>query len=396
MKNKGFLKVRVYPSLDFTLGSSDVPKKDTTPCSTEITEDSYRVGYKSLPFYEISTNERLNQQAMNQSVPENMTPDQAVKLLNAYESAYLKQVESGDTAAAAATIDKIERLASCPSLMGLSVAINSHKPVRRQRGLTGITPYGKRMVRSGAAILERNHGRECLTLGTCTLPPLSPDEWERVCLGWSDIVRKFFQELSRELIRRGLSDDYVQVTEMQERRFSQSGDVGLHLHWLIQGRKTRSHDWAFTPAEVRDIWRRILSNAIGRDPDCTAATRIESLRTSCLQEMGKYLSKGGTAIKAVVAAGKSHLLPPSWWGSAKGLKSQVQSSIIQISGLAAVWLDSRLKEMKRDGQIWYVDIWIENDGREFRAGAVGRFCSQAACDEILEARDVLETVEWGL
>lgn len=392
-KQYSLLKVRIYPSLDFTLGTSAPPKPDNTSCSTQITEDVYRDGIFEKKIQTVATNERVNQQEISRKHGGNLGPEKITALLEAQEGRYLECVENGDIQGSQAAIDAIERLSVAPSLMGLSVASISHKPPRKQRGLGGITPYGKRLVRSGLAILEREHGRECLTLGTCTLPALSPDEFEVICSNWSEVVRQFFQEVGRELERRSLPADYVQVTEIQEKRFNSSGDVGLHLHWVIPGRANRYADWAFKPAEIKALWQRILSNQIGRDPDCEASTRIEKPRTSLAQELGKYLSKGVDVIKAVVKCGKAHLLPSAWWGASKVLKSEVKSAIVEINGPVAIWIDRNLKALKSEGKLWYVDIWVENDGREFRAGAVGRFNTQEECDLLIEFRDVCESCE---
>jgi len=53
---------------------------------------------------------------------------------------------------------------------------NYEKPERGRRGLHGITPYGKRMVRAAAAILQQRHGKENLTFGTLTLPDFDKDQ----------------------------------------------------------------------------------------------------------------------------------------------------------------------------------------------------------------------------
>lgn len=391
MNQIGLLKIRIYPSLDFTLGSTSPAKADKSQCSTNISEDVYRDGIYERKVYEISTNERINQAKVKQVANGNLGEEKAIALYEAYEQKYLQAVETGDIEGSQQAIDQINRLMGAPSLLGLSVATNSRKAPRKQRGLNGITPYGKRLVRSGLAVLEEEHGRDCLTLGTATLPALTEPEFENVCTSWSEIVRRFFEEIARELDRKGLPSDFVQVTEIQEKRFNSSGEVGLHLHWVMPGRKTRYEHWAFTPDEIRSIWQRILANVIGRSPDCTSATRIEKPRSSLVQELGKYLSKGVTAIKAVVKAGKAHLLPSAWWGSSKHLKREVKSSIVEINGAVAIWIDRHLKQMKEEGRLWYVDIWVENDGREFRAGAVGRFNSREECDELIEFRDICLT-----
>lgn len=392
-KQYSLLKIRIYPSLDFTLGSSSPPKADVTRCSTEITEDAYRDGIFERKVLSVSNNERIDSQKVAQVANGNLGEDKAIALLNAYEEKYLESVANGDVQGSQAAIDSIERVMKAPSILGLSVATISHRPPRKQRGLSGITPYGKRLVRSGLAILEEKHGRESLTLGTCTLPALTSDEFETICSNWSEVVRQFFQEVSRELERRSLPAEYVQVTEIQERRFNQSGDVGLHLHWVIPGRRNRYADWAFKPDEVRSIWQRILKNMIGRDADCSASTRIEKPRSSLAQELGKYLSKGVTAIQAVVKAGKAHCLPSAWWGASRALKSEVKTAIVEVNGAVALWIDRHLKEMRDEGRLWYVDIWVETDGKEFRAGAVGRFNSREECDQLLEFREICESCD---
>lgn len=394
MKNpSSFLKVRIYPSLDFTLGANVPPKKDTTQSSTEIQEDSYKLGYRDYKFYEVSNNDRIEKRELDKKALGNLGEEKIYQLLEAQERRYQECIENNDLDGSKAAIAQIEKLIVAPSLLGLSVATNSHKAPRKQRGLGGITPYGKRFVRSGLAVLEDKYSRECLTLGTATLPALSSEEFEKVCSNWSELVRQFFQELGRELVRKNLAADYVQVTEIQERRFNQSGDVGLHLHWVMPGKRVRGDNWAFTPTEIRGIWQRLLTNIIGREVDCTAATRIEKPKKSLAAELGKYLSKGVTAIQAVVQAGKSHLLPSSWWGSNKSLKTEVRSQIVEISGAVAIWIDRNLREMKAENRIWYVDIWVENSGQEFRAGAVGRFNSRAECDELLELREIFESCD---
>lgn len=386
-KQYSLLKVRIYPSMDFTVGATMPPKRDTSQCSTEITEDYYRDGIFQRKILAVENNERINSHALAKAAIGNLGDKKAIALFNAYEQKYLEAVKSGDVEASQRAIDQIERLLKSRSLLGLSVATISHKSPRKRRGLGGITSFGKRMVRSGAAILESEYGRECLTFGTATLPALTDEEFQAVCSSWAEVVRQFFQELTRELERRGVPTDYVHVTEIQEGRFERNGDVGLHLHWLSPGKASRYDHWALAPHEFRDLWARILKNVIGRDVDCSAATRVETPRSSLLQELGKYMSKGVSVIQSVIKAGKESQLPSAWWGASKFLKSEVKTSIVEICGAAALWVDRHLRALQDEDRIWYVDIWVENDGREFRAGAVGRFNSRDDCDQLLKFRD---------
>lgn len=376
----GLLKTRIYPSLDFTNGPNHPPRKDGFKDSaTRIEEVSYWNGYKTVTHYEVSTDEGSVDRALQARGQKLLTDSQRLELFNAYE-------EAGDYDRAIALVDSAASIPDSP--MGLSVASNSHN-LGTKRGLKGITPYGKRLVRSAAALMEEKHGRRCLTLGTCTLPALEPDELKLVCRSWADLVRKFFQELQRLLIRKGLDSDYIQVTEIQEKRFEKWGQVCPHLHWIIHGRKSPRSDWSIKPHEVRSIWERLLSNLIQRPVDGTAATRIESPRKSLLAELGKYISKGTKIIRAIIDSGMTDSLPSAWWGCSKSLKAQVKQRIIEDCGELSVWLSRNLERLRQEGKVWFIHIYRRFVDRqtglvtEKHVGTVGRFNSIAVLNEVL-------------
>ena len=260
------------------------------------------------------------------------------------------------------------------SAMGLSDVVNSHKlnNKKAKRGSKGISSNAKRLVRSSLTLLEKQFGRGCLSFGTATLPPMETHELEKVCLDWANIVRKFFQELTRLLDRRGLSQDFIQVTEIQEKRYLAWGQVCPHLHWIMQGRQNLRSHWAITPEEIRSLWERILSNCLGRSIDGKAATRIEKPKKSLAVELGKYMSKGGKLIKQIASSDKAHLLPSSYWGSSKALKKQVKAAIkIIVGDECEAFIDS-LESLKANGLASYIHIFIEmEDGFNLCIGLVG-------------------------
>lgn len=245
------------------------------------------------------------------------------------------------------------------------------------------------MIRSAAAVLEEKHGRRCLTFGTCTLPPMEQHEFDLVCLGWANLTRKFFQELQRMLSRKGLDTDYVQVTEIQEKRFERWGQIAPHLHWIVQGRKVARSQWAIAPNEICSLWQRLLSNVLGRVIDGSAATRIEAPRRSLLAELGKYLSKGSKIINRIAAAGHADKLPTAWWGCSKALKAEVKRRIVEDSGELTIWLCRNLKRLRTEGKVWFTHIYQEfidpqtGIRREIHVGTVGRFNSRAFMQEVL-------------
>ncbi len=278
--------------------------------------------------------------------------------------------------------------------LGLSHATNSHKPStsgnekvpkdRDRKGLKGISSLGKKMVRSGAAYLEIRHGKRNLTFGTLTLPPLNEEDFLKCCQNWHDLKRKFSQELSRILERRGLDPSWVDVTEVQQSRFLKTGEVGLHLHYLHQGKMPGKH-WAIGCEEIKNLWARLLQNLLGHDVDCSAATRIESVRKSAKGYLGKYMSKGGEIIELVKAAGKSDYLPHAWWGISHGLRKIVKDNIVILNEKTQNLIVDNIQALKDSGYIaWYypiyTTIWFENESEEILIGYVGGFSNFESFD----------------
>ncbi len=390
---RSYLKLTYRPDGSFAIGASVPPRKDSQPSATEISTDTWWNGYKDVSVHHVQTNHAAIERQLASSHPGTLTDDQRARLFDAYESA-------GQYEPAIALAEFAGREPGQP--MGLSVATNSHKSrPRKKRGTSGITSRGKWMTRSAGAILERDAGKECLSLVTCTLPIVTEAENRSICESWSDLVRKFFQEVGRLLTRKGLSTNYVYVTEIQERRFERYGQVAPHLHALFQGRLSKRCQWAISKAEIRALWERILSNHLNRPVDGGAATRIESPRKSMVKELGKYLSKGCKIVDAITEAGKADLLPSSWWGASKELKAKVNAEIVVYKGDVVNFILKNIDRYKMQGLLAYRHIYTEfvdhqtGIRREIRVGTVGFFRNNSAMSEILkefENKQVLQLV----
>lgn len=255
--------------------------------------------------------------------------------------------------------EKLAYLPSQSSPMGLSIAVNSHKlKEKAPRGQKGITSNGKRMVRSCAAVLEKRAGHhDVMTFGTLTLPNLSEDELLHVSSNWSELIRQFFQELRRLLKRRSLPTDYVQVTEIQEQCYLETGLVRLHAHFVYQGRQNRRSHWGIRPSEVKNLWGRLLENLLGHEVYREAATSIQRAKKSLAQELGKYLSKGGRLIQQIIQDGKAEYLPSDWWGAPLALKQSVKQQIQEYGGEVAGHIMDNLNYLERSGDItWFYKL----------------------------------------
>lgn len=241
------------------------------------------------------------------------------------------------------------------------------QPKRRAYGRRGITTYGKRMVSSSAVILEKEWGRRCTGFGTLTLPPMSVQQELHICANWSKLVNRFFEELRRHQRRHGVDSRYVHVTEIQEKRWQETGSLGLHIHFLYKARKhAYSKDWHVCADWCRDTWRRILANSLGvsaleiSKPRC----QLEIVKKSASGYIGKYLSKGGKVLEDIekVSEGQA-VLPRSWWGLCDILRDDVKKQIIRLDSRmsALLW---KLVSLRNSSYFSYTkcveitsDIW---------------------------------------
>lgn len=281
-----------------------------------------------------------------------------------------------------------------PSL-GLSDATNSHKsPPQKvkktqKRGSGGISNYGKRAVRNFCYLLERDHTRNNLSFLTATLPAfMSRDELLLICKHWSELVRQFVQELRRILRRRGYCEDMVYITEIQEDRYRDRGEVAPHLHLVMVGKKHRwQKGYAIEKSEVRALWERLLSNFLGRPVTCAAATRVERPRKSLQAEFGSYLSKGGKIIKQIIDDGNGDFLPSAYWGGSRNLKIMFKKETKILTGLAAQRFVDNLQDLKGLDLVYFKPImWFCAEiGREITIGFVGWIRDIGVVSEFLEA-----------
>lgn len=269
------------------------------------------------------------------------------------------------------------------------------KVKRAKRGAKGLTAQARRAVRSCAVLLEEQYGLDCLSLATCTLPPLSPSELALVCKEMSRLVRVFMQRLTRVLERSGLSPDYVAVVEIQEKRYRSWGQVCPHLHFVFQGRASRLDDWAIRPVDLRRMWEETLFNILGRSVDSSAATRIEKPRKSLRKELGKYLTKGGNLLKDIIAAGLGDHLPSTWRYQTKALRDAEKARRVEVLGDVPRILWQSLDRYQAAGLLWYrlveVDLYdpASGIGRKICVGVAGRFSFDWVLPCLLEGGDPL-------
>lgn len=248
---------------------------------------------------------------------------------------------------------------------------------RGKYGGKGITGYGKKMVRSGAKILQEEWGLKCTGFGTLTLPSFSYEDMATIADSWGVLVKRFFEEFKREQCRNGGDERYVCVTEIQESRFINSGELGLHIHFVYKARQSAyDTNWFISANWCRHTWRRILANRLGHvcadipSPRC----ELKLVRRDAAGYLGKYMSKGGKILARIKEAMPALALPGQWWGCDAGTRRDIKGRIIRLDSVCAGSFWSRAMQLPLLPQIYFtrpVEITSETFGIR-RVGLVGR------------------------
>lgn len=380
-RSRSNLIAKLFPDGTFTTGRSQPPKVDSqyNPLEGIASHKTFYGATKvSIPARQPEADadpETLERIALDFEKSGNQ------EMANYFSDRYASEILSGKH-----HIENGDRLVvddddlAVPPL-GLSDATICHKSPSKnglksaKRGSKGITAYGRRRVRCACALLEQKYTKNCLSFLTATLPAFSnADEFKLICANWSYLVRAFVQELKRILQRRGYPVSMVWVTEIQEDRYRDSGEVAPHLHLVMIGKRSRfDKQWAIAKGEVRSLWERLLGNLLDRVVTCQAATRVERPRKSLQGEFSSYLSKGGKMIEQIVKDGKVDQLPASYSGCSDNLKKAIDSRTKIMKGKDAEEFIDSLEDMKQAGLLFYkpIIIYAKNLGKEITVGFVG-------------------------
>lgn len=219
--------------------------------------------------------------------------------------------------------------------LGLSTSVKAHKPPQpassRHRGFKQQTTYSKRMVRNCVAKMERDYGKHNLAFGTYTLPELLHYELKVIQDNWCEVTRQFKQAIERDLERAGIKPEVVYVTEIQEQRYEETGDVLPHIHAVFQARKSRYHPYAISKERNSEIWNRVISNVLGRRIEIPSGASIQQVKKSAERYLSKYMSKGGKLAQKITQKGSIGWLPKSWWGATLSLRNWVKANVRILS-----------------------------------------------------------------
>lgn len=274
-------------------------------------------------------------------------------------------------------------LSECPKLsQGTETPhddTQSVKPARKRRGLKGLTRKNAVLVRSAVDVMNHVYGKRRLVMLTCTIPTLSSRAaHEALNRQWAEIVRKFIQELQRELVRDCLPESITAVTEIQDERLTRRKLLCPHLHIIFCNRHPHGK-WVLSTEKVSEIWNRIIANHTNAVVNNKASTNIEAIRKNPKHYLTKYMSKG-TSIKKAIEYGLEDQLPTTWHYVSPDLKQAVSNSREKLTSAVCDFIEKNLQKLKDLGYIrGYHRIEIDytepdtNFTRKVLVGVIGCF-----------------------
>lgn len=215
-----------------------------------------------------------------------------------------------------------------PSTLGLSTPPNCHIQKMRKYGLRGISSKARTFVKESAYVLHRRYPRR-LGFYTLTCPYTDEQSIYLYNQNINYIVRSYFQELKRAYEKQGCCWSYIAVIEIQTERYDNTGVPALHIHYISPCYVAGSTSFVLTSDEIRDIWRRVLGNTMGRRVDCSAAVDSQVIYKSAAGYIAKYLSKG-TSCVSFLAVNCPDQLPSQWWSCSNNVRMATKMVIMPL------------------------------------------------------------------
>lgn len=208
-----------------------------------------------------------------------------------------------------------------PPPMGSSEAVNSQKTVRTPRGTKGLTDHGKRLIRSGSAVIKTLFTRKKLAFWTLTVPWKDLNALRIIAKKASQILRLLQAKIRYHLEARGYGNFMLGVWEFQKRG-------ALHLHIILPA-KAKNGEWLLDidKGEPEKLWAdtlRTICPELGEPATWAASSSIEVLRKDPGYYLSKYLSKGSECVQDIPP-------PSAWYFCSEKLRSLIAERTIRLS-----------------------------------------------------------------
>lgn len=343
------LSGKIYPDLSFTIGAVPKPKKRAEDKEYDRLREAQ---YDS--FYETVSTYRGRETVETRFISKPYEKNQSVFPCPYQSGAIRVEVLDGCTPVLVPLKDVsvgcldaiIER-----SPLFINGAESSRKSTLSY-GKNGITKYGRRVLENTALLLERKYGRKCLGFGTTTLPDMAVGTLKYLLANWGEVVRRFFQKLTRITAKVNCPFIYVGCTEIQPRRFGRTRLPVPHLHFVYISRFDISNGYLLSADEDYAAWNEAVNEVLAKggflplmgEYGHVGSLHLTAVRKSASAYIGKYISKGAKEVKAMQDEGYTDF-PRQWWFACMQCKEMFNASITPISGDNTWYIFTNLSEL---------------------------------------------------
>jgi len=254
------------------------------------------------------------------------------------------------------------------------------KPPKKY-GLNGITKKGKKVTSNCALLLQQKYGKSRIGFVTCTLPGYSSEVLAVIAEQWSEIVRKFYQQVRRDLKKQKAPLEYVGVTEVQEKRWKKDKAIALHLHFAYVARPANKKGFYIDSHRFREIWEKVINKTLEKKDllhgcnqrSFNASIDCVIVKKSVAGYLGKYISKGCKVVDNIIEQGLQQSLPGQWWTASMQLKDRLKRKIIVINPDYAKYFMYAIEELVKGKMVErYMEVFVDFGEREYRIGLCGK------------------------
>lgn len=261
---------------------------------------------------------------------------------------------------------------------GLVVPVKNHKA---PKGAKGMTSAARRTVRQGTYLLEETYGYENLTLFTGTLPGSSTEDCVKALADWSEICRRFIQEVRRLLLRRDFAPFIVGATEIQPKRFEATGQPWPHLHLVFPSRQAGR--WVISGKEIKGLWASIAARRLGLVEQSFAVSgRVDRFknRGAVGRYLSKYLAKGQTQEVLAVLDDDRYPRVRNWHHCSHDLTNAIAACTSKLTYTVSKMLYAIAAQRSEGCTVWaeIADPYSGNDLNTKPLGFIGSLDKQMA------------------
>jgi len=252
-------------------------------------------------------------------------------------------------------------------------------------GRRGMTGYGRNMVRSVGALIDRFYPHHRVTFATVTMPELPQRERTELARVWPRLVNELQKWLKRRLEKKGLPLVVLSVSEIQTGRLEAHEEGYLHLHLLWLNPPGRAGNWAVNVLDLR-AWLEgwlIRKGLWNNDSHVNVDTR--AVRGEKSRYLAKYCSKGSEEIQKFAEEHGWESVPSQWWNVTKHARDWVKTYLVE-GREAGEFLDLLINETFDTGRFDHLHylhhIDIEVGGRALNVGWRGGLTLDAWLDAV--------------